>query len=391
MPNLAKVIRHASPRGLMQFCQMVGVSLPAVGSDTFALEQTLDVGEVFNRIRKEDHRLYLKAEEKATRIVNMTRPDGQQLLAQQMGKIIARNPFDTVIELMDSKSDKLTHAESSRFASHYRYGRMWDSYQLNPAVDPVEDIALQTFSESLSKSCQGQRFRTESFCYSRPDIKQHLGQVCHVAVTRQGVPQAISELDEESNIQTLVVSPAREYALTHEWGSGVVEVVANTRDMRDLLALTYARDVLKLDNPPERITPRQFGLEHFRERPIFQYTLRDGIALIQVMSLHLRSRLNGQPLIVDVPLELRFVRDIYDLLNENNLYKTTLEDRSGWMITGAVVGVQKRQIGVSARRHELFVRFTHPNSHNLRELTPEDRLLIQRIFLESGLLDESHQ
>ena len=388
MLNLTRVMRCASPQGLYRFCQLAEVLTPAFDSDAFALEQPVDLKETLAAIRRDEPQRYHHIDQMAERVVRMADGVGQQLLAHQIQGALQGNPYDKVIDLMLTQPALLERAERHRFASGYRYGRMWDSYQLTPAVDPVDPAPLEAFSVALSRACQHQAFRIESFTYPRINHRGESHQVLHVAIFREGLPKVINELNSDQALHTRVIRPAREYALTHEWHTGIIEVVANLRDIRDLISTLYARTVLGLTDIPQRITPQRLGLELFRHKPLFDFDLRDGITAVHVTGLNLTSTKNGLTMELAVPPKLLLEQDIYDV-SQDSQAACHIESAADWHIMGATLHIQKGLAGSVRKREQIEVRIKHPNSHNLRELTPKDRRIVQRMLVDTGIMDEA--
>ncbi len=69
-------------------------------------------------------------------------------------------------------------------------------------------------------------------------------ELVQVAVYREGRPEDMLGFDADSTLSRRIVKPVFEAALTYKAATGVIEVVARTRDDRENLTRFMARDLL---------------------------------------------------------------------------------------------------------------------------------------------------
>ncbi|GAA4647896.1 hypothetical protein GCM10023116_01580 [Kistimonas scapharcae] len=390
MPNLHKVMRSASPEGQYRFCELVQVNDASLNGEAFALKQTTHIDQVFEDIMANNASHFAEIEEVATRIVRIVQNGGYKFLPKQHDEPFVFNPYDRVIKLLLNSDWLVEQAEMRQFASYYRFGKMWDSYRLDSVVEPQKSTLLDNFKLALGKVCRRNLCRVERFTYDREHHRGGHRRLLHLEIFLEGDPSVVNELDQGEELQPTIVFPAHEFALTHEYKSGKIEVVAPTRAMRNLLSEIYVKEVLGLNDAPERITPRSFGLDHLRQRPVFTCQPNDRIDCVHVTGLKCKSLIDGTFWELNVPKEHLFKKDVYDSARDNDL-DGHIESEAGFRVVEATIHILKREQGRVAKKTAIPVRFKEPNRHNLREMDEQDRLVVQRMLVDSGIIDEDDQ
>ncbi len=112
-------------------------------------------------------------------------------------------------------------------------------------------------------------------------------------IYREGLPTSFEVLDEEGkDVIVETIHPAREYAVTYEPQTGVIELCADKQDIRTQLKTAFCESVLKQTEDPARIKLRKVNLELFRDRPDFAdaFELRHGIHEVIVKEVELQIK-----------------------------------------------------------------------------------------------------
>jgi hypothetical protein len=113
-------------------------------------------------------------------------------------------------------------------------------------------------------------------------------ELVQVAVHREGRPEDTLGFDANSTLARRIVKPVFEAALTYEAATGVIEVVAKTREDRMDLTRFMARDLLGITIDEHQALPlREYDLSILLQPFDFPTDPVDGIASVTVKELRL--------------------------------------------------------------------------------------------------------
>jgi hypothetical protein len=186
----------------------------------------------------------------------------------------------------------------------------------------------------------------------------------------------------DGRVGYLTYRPVQEAAITYEPETGVIEVVAKSKDHRPALAKLFAQHLLATV-PGEPVAVRRHRLEHLRTRHEFGTQPEHLIERVDVKSMHL------------MPFAASGERIMLELLRKANGTIWELAERR---LAGGVGALQnyivkrvtltvrfKAKLGVG-RPRVLPITITADAGCNLKDCTEQERLIGDKYLRDWGIL-----
>jgi hypothetical protein len=141
--------------------------------------------------------------------------------------------------------DRFRLAEEVRYNDERRRTRSWSGFGVDADLEVKKDpISLAAFTAAIRARFETPNVHVDIFDRHRVILDGEECELVQVAVYREGRPEDMLGFDANSTLSRRIVKPVFEAALTYEAATGVIEVVAKTREDRIDLTRFMARDLL---------------------------------------------------------------------------------------------------------------------------------------------------
>ncbi len=211
-------------------------------------------------------------------------------------------------------------------------------------------------------------------------------KVLQFIIYREGLPTSFEVLDEEGKDVVLeTIHPAREYAVTYEPQTCVIELYADKKDVRSQLKTAFCECVLKQTEDPARIRLRKVNLALFRERPDFSdvFELRHGIQEVIVKEIEFQI-LPGKGIdIIKATPRKSFQFDAYNSWQEKG--GTLPFDDTKLRIQAVTLSFRCEETE-HLPEETIHVRLKTPNNCSLRDQSLRERYINHDLLVKMGVL-----
>ncbi|WP_422135509.1 hypothetical protein [Endozoicomonas sp. ALD040] len=366
------------------FFELCKIDLNAVSPGTTRI---ITPKEVYKNILTLDEQDQARLEYVAIRIVDLACEVGQQVMSD-LSHNFTSNPYDNALRLLAANESDFRKAEEIRYVEYHRHhGRMWDGYYLPTPVPLDKDVDLTDFVQKLRDQFNNDKLVIRRQKRQRHSDHQGLVTVLQFMIYREGLPVSFEVLDEEGKDVVLeTIHPAREYAVTYEPETGVIELYAEQVAIRNLLKKAFCESVLEQEDSPEKLKLRQINLEIFRQRPDFEdsFDLKHGVMEVTVKNIDIQTLPGRGGAILKATSRKFFDKDAYqtiedlgiNLLNPNRLH-----------IRGVTLAFLCEAVG-SLPKETITVKLRAPNGCSLRDLSQRERYLNHDLLVQMGVLLE---
>lgn len=278
-------------------------------------------------------------------------------------------------------------AEEVRFNDEKRRGRMWSGFVVDKRKLVRKDaFSIEAFKAEVQKKFETNHVHVDVFDRHRVTFDGKNHQLVQVAVYREGRAEDALGFDGTGVIHRHLVKPVYEVTLTYEPDEGVIEVVANEKDIREALAAFMGRHLLDIDFKGEKLPARHYDLNVLMDP--FDFPTDAGASADQMVERVLVKELRFQPL--DEPdqrvtLECSGTSsNIWEMADHH--IGPRVDRHADWIITRARLTVRFQPEGKSRRPKNLNLTITVPHGCNLKGLTARERLIGEKYLREWGIL-----
>jgi hypothetical protein len=293
--------------------------------------------------------------------------------------------------------DRFRLAEEVRYNDERRRGRSWSGFEVEKDCTVRRDpISVAAFTKAIRDRFETPHVHVDVFDRHRVVLDDQECDLVQVAVYREGRPEDILGFDANSTLSRRIVKPVFEAALTYEADTGVIEVVANTlEDRRDLTAY-MARDLLGIDFEEKHIPLREYDLSMLLKPFDFPTDVQDGINEVTVKELRFmdvgerneRITLESMSGVERSIWEMAEKRIGLDIGGTGHV----LAIASGvpeWIITRARFTIKFLPGPGGGRGKSLTLTVTMPHGCNLKDMTPQERLIGEKYLRRWGILTDT--
>ncbi|MGI9283279.1 MAG: hypothetical protein ACR2PX_27115 [Endozoicomonas sp.] len=366
------------------FFELCKIDLKAVSPGT---TRVIPPKEVYKHVLTFDEQDQARLEYVANRIVGLASEVGQRVMSDRSHNTTS-NPYDNALRLLAANESDFRKAEEIRYVEYHRgHGRMWDGYYLTTPVPLDKDVDLTDFVQKLRA-----HFNNDKLVVRRQKRQRHsdhhaLVTVLQFIIYREGLPVSFEVLDEEGKDVILeTIHPAREYAVTYEPETGVIELYADQKAIRDVLKQTFCEAVLDQEDSPEKLKLRPVNLEIFRQRPNFEdsFELKFGIKEAVVKEIDTQVSPGQGITVYKATPRKAFRSDAYQNLDDNGV---SLEDSRKYKIRSVTLAFHCEATD-DLPEETIVVRLSAPNSCSLRDLSQRERYLNHDLLVQMGVLLE---
>ena len=291
--------------------------------------------------------------------------------------------------------DRFRLAEEVRYNDERRRTRSWSGFGVDADLEVKKDpISLAAFTAAIRARFETPNVHVDIFDRHRVI---HDGEECElvqVAVYREGRPEDMLGFDANSTLSRRIVKPVFEAALTYEAATGVIEVVAKTREDRIDLTRYMARDLLGITLDEEQSLPlREYDLSMLLRPFDFPTDPADGIAGVTVKELRLMDlgdakeritleSMSGADRTIWQMAEHRIGLDI----GGGARVFGGVGDVAEWVVTRARFTIKFHPGPDGGRGKSLSLTVTMPHGCNLKDMTPQERLIGEKYLRLWGIL-----
>ncbi len=298
-----------------------------------------------------------------------------------------------------SEPEHFRMAEEVRYNDERRRGRLWSGFEVekNRAVrkDPG---SLSAFTTAIRDRFDTANVQVDVFDRHRVILDDQECDLVQIAIYREGRAEDMLSFGDDTRIRRNVVYPVFEAAMTYEAATGVIEVVASTRDDRLELTRFMAKHLLGMDFEEKHVPFREYDLSVLLNPFDFPSDMADGIESVMVKELRLMDL--GDPK-ERVTLEVLpgCERTIWDMARRRiglgigtGMPGVFLEARAtdvpAWIVTRARFTIKFRAAREGARGKSLTLIVTMPHGCNLKDMTPHERLIGEKYLRRWGILKD---
>lgn len=298
------------------------------------------------------------------------------------------NAYDNAVHLLASNESDFRVAEEIRYVEYHRgHGCMWDGFYLVTPISLEIDADLSGFECQLRSMFNNDKLVIRRQKRPRSDDEESPVSVLRFMIYREGLPVSFEVLDdEEKDLVLETIHPAREYAVTYEPGTGVVELYAEQKSIRNILKKVFCEGVLGQQDEPEKLKLRQVNLEMFRERPDFEdcFELKHGITSVAVKEIATQDATGKGLATFQAAPRRAFQSDVYESLVGHGV---NLKDNQQLQIRSVTLAFRCEAID-ELPKETLLVKLRAPNSCSLRDLSQRERYLNHDFLVRMGILLE---
>lgn len=383
MQSVHSVLRGADLESDTLFT-LCGIDLKAVSPGTTRIISPSQVIEHVVQLNEQQQETLIRL---SARIQGMADPLGQQVL-HDLSLDPTSNPYDNALRLLDRDEASFQKAEEIRYVEFHRYqSRMWEGFYLTQPVPLTIGVDLSEFEQRLREGFNRNKLVCRRQRRNRYNDDGEVVEGLQFIVYREGLPTSFEVLDEDGNdVIVETIHPAREYAITYEPQSGVIEIYADKKEIRAQLKSAFCENVLQLTEDPTRITLRKVNLDLFYDRPDFSdvFELRHGIEDVAVKEIELQILPNKGVDIIKATPRKCFQFDAYN----------------SWVEKGGTLPFDRRRLSIRSvtlsfrceatdqlPREVIPVKLRAPNHCSLRDQSLRERYINHDLLVKMGLID----
>lgn len=295
--------------------------------------------------------------------------------------------------------DRFRLAEEVRYNDERRRTRSWSGFGVDADLEVKNDpISLAAFTAAIRARFETPNVHVDIFDRHRVILEGEECELVQVAVYREGRPEDMLGFDANSTLSRRIVKPVFEAALTYEAATGVIEVVAKTREDRIDLTRFMARDLLGITLTEEQTLPlREYDLSMLLRPFEFPTDPADGIESVTVKELRLMDLGDAKERIT-LESMLGADRTIWQMaehrigldIGGGALAFGHVGDVPEWVVTRARFTIKFHPGPAGGRGKSLALTVTMPHGCNLKDMTPQERLIGEKYLRLWGILKDDN-
>ncbi|MDP2740852.1 MAG: hypothetical protein Q8O82_19615 [Pseudorhodobacter sp.] len=295
--------------------------------------------------------------------------------------------------------DRFRLAEEVRYNDERRRTRSWSGFGVDADLEVKKDpISLAAFTGAIRARFETPNVHVDIFDRHRVILEGEECELVQVAVYREGRPEDMLGFDANSTLSRRIVKPVFEAALTYEAATGVIEVVAKTREDRIDLTRFMARDLLGITLTEGQTLPlREYDLSMLLRPFDFPTDPADGIDSVTIRELRLMDlgdakeritleSMSGADRTIWQMAEHRIGLDI----GSGALVFGHVGDVPEWVVTRARFTIKFHPGASGGRGKSLALTVTMPHGCNLKDMTPQERLIGEKYLRLWGILKDDN-
>lgn len=296
-----------------------------------------------------------------------------------------------------NEPDRFRLAEEVRYNDERRRGRSWSGFEVQKGCSVRRDpMSVAAFTKAIRDHFATPHVHVDVFDRHRVILDDQECDLVQVAVYREGRPEDMLGFDANSRLSRRIVKPVFEAALTYEADTGVIEVVARTREDREDLTAFMARDLLGIDFDGKHIPAREYDLSMLLKPFDFPTDDEDGIMSVTVKELRLmeigergeRITLESMAGAERSIWEMAEARIGLDIGGTGHVLPIATE-LPEWIITRARFTIKFHPGPQRGHGKSLTLTVTMPHGCNLKDMTAHERLIGEKYLRRWGILTDT--
>lgn len=296
-----------------------------------------------------------------------------------------KNEYDRALYVFLRDQDVFRRAEEIRYTDHYRKGRMWGGF-IGPKNIPVSRdlLDVESFKQKVIEYFRiNGKIKIEIFDRKKPYGENQELNIVQIMVYREGLPESYIAL-EDDDLVSKSFKRVFEMGLTYEPTSGNIEVIANSKEIREEMARAFSRTLLQTEIEGETVPLKQYDISKLLHPFDFPTDPDDGIESVKVMMLKLKPYDNNNKITLEVTTkESRTIHDVsQDWFNSHDPLRSSFLLAQVKIVIKFIPDVENR------RGKVVPVKISWPNGCDLKDKTAKERLIGDKYLRRWGLLEE---
>ena len=279
--------------------------------------------------------------------------------------------------------DAFRRAEEIRYTDHYRKSRIWGGF-IGPKDIYVSraPLDIENFKQRIIEYFRiDGKIKIEIFDRKKPYSEDQELNIIQVMVYREGFPESYTAL-ENDDLVAKTFRAVIEMALTYEPVSGQIEVIADTKEIREEVAKAFSVTLLQTEIEGETVPLKQYDISKLLRQFDFPTDPDDGIASVKVTMLKLKPQDNSNKVTLEVAA--RETRTIYEVSQE--WFNTHDPLRNGFYLSQVKLAIYFTPDEENRRGKVVPVKIIWPNGCDLKDKTEKERLIGDKYLKRWGLL-----
>jgi hypothetical protein len=383
MQDIAKLVRN-TPISLLQ--SFFAAHYPEVLTGVGDVDGPLATKALLANTEKLGSEVQADLRADAERLVTMADEFGDS--AMQTLDLFDRDRFEQLensyarsVWLFMNDQTSFRQAEDARYADYYRDGRIYDGFT-GPALASASLDRLGEFREQVAEvlGCNGQ-MQVEHFTRLHPTSENDDARLFQMSVFHEGYPDSYLAFEGE-NITRHHRRPVYEVIVTYDAATGVIEVYAAQKDMREDIARLFCEVLLKTPMEMERVPLRSYHLGSLLTQRELPVDAADGIESVRITSLKMKPTTEKNS--VTLQVSAREERSIFDVSKDWFQQHNPLEN--GFIVQQAVLAIKFYKVRGQGKARVLPVKISNPNGCNLKGRTEKERMIGEKYLKAWGLV-----
>ncbi len=275
------------------------------------------------------------------------------------------------------------HAEQTRYSDERRFSRAWDGFVAPKQMSVARGEEIRkAFEARIATEFRSSNVEVEVCDRTRTEAGGKRTPLVQVAIFfegRRGSRRAFIEgrLDRQPDM------PVLEAAVAYSPATGVLEVVAGQRPMRETLVRLFAETMLGAPISGQRLPIREYTIDHLRAPQSFARDAGDAIEEVAVTLLRLMP-LDAPGERVTLECTRSATKAIWQMADERFGDANPL--RAGCRVTQVRLRIRFAPQPHGRGRRTLPVLITMPHGCDLKGKTSRERLIGEKYLERWGLL-----
>jgi len=303
-------------------------------------------------------------------------------------------------DFLDQKSDHArslwaytNHPEKFKTAEYFSsYDNKRKSKEWNAFVGP-KDREIDKSEENIAKFKNlvlehfniSKKLQIEFNSRSKEDVDGNEFKVCSLMAFHDDLPKSIQAFDQDK-VVTKYFSPAKDFSISYEPASGLIEVISNSKDNREFLAKKFANIFLKSADDKFEIRLKKYNLAKFKSYQdlMKDVDLKDGIEDIKVTLIKLKPLNSKNSTTLESPFSEK--RTIYEIAE--NWFAGNNPLSSSFEIKKVKLSIKFKADTKNPRGKLIHVNITDPNGCDLKDRTEKEKIIGDKYLEKWGIVEK---
>jgi hypothetical protein len=283
--------------------------------------------------------------------------------------------------------EKFRTAEFWVSHDYKRKSKEWSSFHgpQNKKLDKSEENITKFKEEVLSHLDISRKLNLEFSCRDKNDKDGNKLEICILTGFNDGLPQSIQTFDKDE-VVTRHFAPAKDFSISYDPISGLIDVISNSKDNREFLAKKFANIFLKSADDKFEIRLKKYNLAKFKSYQdlMKDVDLKDGIENIKVTLIKLKPLNSKNSTTLESPFSEK--RTIYEIAE--NWFADNNPLSSSFEIKKVKLSIKFKQDAKNPRGKLIHVNITDPNGCDLKDRTEKEKIIGDKYLEKWGIVEK---